>query len=91
MLYVAYQSKTDLRGDYMLCVLFKSYLILAIPKVGSTQYSVMAIISLSDIQIDKPDNGRGKQKDIGKWTSLNHLTLHRFTVPHCAIRMETSF
>lgn len=45
----------------MLCVLFKSYLILAIPKPGGTQYSVMAIMSLSDIQIDKPDNGRGEQ------------------------------
>ena len=61
VLYVAYQSKNDLRGGYMLCVLFKSYLVLATPKPGGMQYSVMAIMSLSDIQIDKPDNGRGEQ------------------------------
>lgn len=60
VLYVAYQSKKDLRGDYMLCVLFKSYLILAVPKPGGTQYCVIAIMSLSDIQIDKSDNGRGE-------------------------------
>ncbi|MCJ1469436.1 hypothetical protein MMC07_008069 [Pseudocyphellaria aurata] len=61
VLYVAYQSKNDLRGDYMLCVLFKSYLVLAKPRPGGTQYNVVAILSLSDIQIDKSDNGRGLQ------------------------------
>lgn len=60
VLYIAYQSKGDLRGDYMLCVLFKSYLLLATPKRGSTRYNVMAIMSVLDIQVEKPDNGRGE-------------------------------
>lgn len=60
VLYIAYQSKGDLRGDYMLCVLFKSYLLLATPERGSIRYNVIALISVLDVQIEKPDDGRGE-------------------------------
>ncbi|MCJ1426910.1 hypothetical protein MMC29_004813 [Sticta canariensis] len=92
VLYVAYQSKNDLRGGYMLCVLFKSYLILAIPKPGGTQYNVMAIMSLSDIQIDKPDNGRGLQCHTApySWKLVfeSHQQLYELILCACSAREE---
>ncbi len=59
VLYVAYQTAYGLRGDYMLSILFKSYLLLALPKSG-TRYEIVAIIGLGDVRVDKPDNGRGQ-------------------------------
>ena len=49
----------------MLVVLFKSYLILATPNLGTPKYSITAIISLGDVRVEKPDNGRGKYKNCG--------------------------
>lgn len=43
----------------MLCALFKSHILLALPKKGSN-FSVVAIINTSDIQVVDADNGRGK-------------------------------
>lgn len=63
VLFVAYQaceSQSDIRGEYMLCVLFKSYLLFARPKTGSNKYEAVIIMSLRDIQLDRPNNGRGK-------------------------------
>lgn len=61
VLYAAYQSNSgDLCGDYMLCALFKSHILLALPKKGSN-FSVVAIINTSDIQVVDADNGRGLQ------------------------------
>ncbi len=59
MAYQAYNSQNDLRGEYMLCVLFKSYFLLARPKMGSNKYDVVIIMSLRDLQLDRPNNGRG--------------------------------
>ena len=59
VLYVAYQTVFGLRGDYMLSILFKSYLLLALQKSG-VRYEIVAIISLGDVRLDKPDNGRGQ-------------------------------
>ena len=59
VLYVAYQTVYGLRGDYMLCILFRAHLLLALPTHGA-RYDVVAIIGLGDVRIDKPDNGRGR-------------------------------
>ena len=61
VLYAAYQSTNgDVRGEYMLCALFKSYLLLALPQKGSN-FSIVAIINTCSIQLVDADNGRGKQ------------------------------
>ena len=59
VLYVAYQSGSGMRGEFMLAVLFKSYFLLALPNPGTSKYSIMAIISLGDVRIENTDNGRG--------------------------------
>lgn len=61
VLYAAYQSSNgDLRGEYMLCALFKSHLLLALPPQKTSNFSVAAVINTSDIQIVDTDNSRGK-------------------------------
>jgi hypothetical protein len=47
----------------MLCVLFKSYVLIAAPGVGSTRYECGAIINLGGVRIEELDNGRGKCKN----------------------------
>ena len=60
VLYAAYQSNTgDVRGEYMLCALFKSHMLLALPH-KSSNFCIAAIINTSDIQIVDADNGSGK-------------------------------
>ena len=49
----------------MLVVLFKSYLLLATPNLGTQKYSITAIISLGDVRVEKPDNGRGEYNNCG--------------------------
>ena len=61
VLYAAYQSNSgDLRGEYMLCALFKYHLLLALPPQKTSNFSIAAVINTSDIQIVDADNGRGK-------------------------------
>ncbi len=43
----------------MLCALFKSHMLLALPQKTSN-FRIVAIINTSDIQIVGADNGRGK-------------------------------
>ncbi len=59
-LYAAYQSSSgDVKGEYMLCAMFKTQLLLALPQ-NALNFSIVAIINTSDIQIVDPDNGRGE-------------------------------
>ena len=59
-LFAAYQSNSgDICGEYMLCALFKAHMLLALPQ-KSSNFSVVAIINTSNIQLVDADNGRGK-------------------------------
>ncbi|KAL8647295.1 MAG: hypothetical protein Q9210_005640, partial [Variospora velana] len=61
VLYVAWESENEVCGEYMLCVLFRSHLILATPHPSTNRFEVVALISLSNSQFDKADDGRGLQ------------------------------
>ena len=50
-----------MRGEFVLIVLFKSYLLLATPSPTTAKYTTNAIISLGDLRVERPDNGRGTQ------------------------------
>lgn len=60
VLYVAYQSKDDYIGSYMLCALFASHLLFAVPKPAGVPFEIVAIITLGDMQIENSDSGRGE-------------------------------
>ncbi|KAL9015964.1 MAG: hypothetical protein Q9185_006662 [Variospora sp. 1 TL-2023] len=59
VLYVAWESENEVCGEYMLCVLFRSHLILATLDPSTNRFEVVALISLSNSQFDKADDGRG--------------------------------
>ncbi|KAL8680100.1 MAG: hypothetical protein Q9186_003684 [Xanthomendoza sp. 1 TL-2023] len=59
VLYVAYESEKDVCGAYMLCVLYKTHLLLAIQQSDAFRYDIVALISLHGAQVEKADDGRG--------------------------------
>ena len=64
-----------MRGDFMLTVLFKSYLLLATTNPGTSKYTTIAIISLGDARIENTDNGRG---DISNYRHFSATLLTRY-------------
>ncbi|KAF1955389.1 hypothetical protein CC80DRAFT_505719 [Byssothecium circinans] len=61
VLHVAYQTPERPKGQYMVCVLYKSCLVLATAGRSFTPYNVVASIALANGSTDDPDNGRGLQ------------------------------
>ncbi|OCL09815.1 hypothetical protein AOQ84DRAFT_375486 [Glonium stellatum] len=61
VLHVAYQSNDRVKGQYMICVLYKSCLVLATTNRVFTPYNVVAAIALANGTVEEPDNGRGLQ------------------------------
>jgi len=59
VLHVAYRSTHEVLGDFMLCALFKSHLLLASPRPGMSSFEIVAIISINDVHLEKADNGKG--------------------------------
>jgi len=60
-LYVVYHhSSNEIRGNYMLCALFESRLLLAIPTVKCKSFEVVAAIDTRCLQIAEPDEGKGR-------------------------------
>ncbi|KAF1943575.1 hypothetical protein EJ02DRAFT_433135 [Clathrospora elynae] len=61
VLHVAYQAPDRIKGQYMVCVLYKSCLVLATASRFHTPYTVVASIGLANASIEESDNGRGIQ------------------------------
>lgn len=61
VLHVAYQTPDRIKGSYMVCVLYKSCLVLATANRFHTPYTVVASIGLANASIEDADNGRGVQ------------------------------
>ncbi|KAH9863818.1 hypothetical protein J1614_009750 [Plenodomus biglobosus] len=61
VLHVTYQTPERIKGQYMICVLYKSCLVLATTNRFHSPYTVVASISLANGSIEDSDNGRGIQ------------------------------
>ena len=61
VLFVTYQTKSGVDGQYMLCALFKSCLLLASCDPSSLNYEIKAIIHFGDLKVENTDNSRGLQ------------------------------
>ncbi|KAF2839300.1 hypothetical protein M501DRAFT_954611 [Patellaria atrata CBS 101060] len=61
VLHVAYQTVEKTKGQYMVCILYKSRLILATASKRTHCYTVVAGIRLANASIEDSDNGKGLQ------------------------------
>ncbi|KAI9822224.1 MAG: hypothetical protein M1832_003047 [Thelocarpon impressellum] len=61
VLHVAWQTPTGVQGEYMLCALFRTNLILATYHRAKGKFVVVACIDLANVKVESADNGRGLQ------------------------------
>ena len=64
VLHVTYQTRKEVKGQYMLCALFRSCMILATPEKNSPGYNVVACIPINAVVVEEADNGRGRLSTI---------------------------
>lgn len=60
VLHVTYQIPGQTTGDFMVCVLFNSYLLLAKGQEDVRRLEVVACIFLGDLKEETVQNGQGK-------------------------------
>jgi hypothetical protein len=93
VLHVAFQtSEPRIKGQYMVCVLYKSCLVLATSSRFHTPYTVVASIGLANGSIEDSDNGRGMQCHTATHTwklvfEHNHR-LHEILLSACSSQEE---
>ncbi|KAE9988827.1 hypothetical protein EG328_007431 [Venturia inaequalis] len=61
VLHVAYDTHNGIKGDYMISILYRSSLVLALVNKNLATYDVFAVMSLNNARLDDSDNGRGLQ------------------------------
>jgi hypothetical protein len=61
VLYVAWQTRTAIEGQYMIALLYRDHLVLAVGGKSEHAYMVKAVVGLTDANIEEVDNGRGKR------------------------------
>lgn len=57
---MAYQSPNGITGQYLACILFPGYMVLAKPGSDSRRLALIASIYLSDMTVDSSMNGQGR-------------------------------
>ncbi|KAF3040591.1 hypothetical protein E8E11_006331 [Didymella keratinophila] len=94
-LHVAYQTPEWVKGKYMICVLYKSCLVLATTSRFFTPYNVVACISLANGSIEEPDNGRGVQchtaSHTWKFVFEHNHRLHEIILSACSSQEEDAW
>jgi hypothetical protein len=89
VLHVTFQTpEPRIKGQYMICVLYKSCLVLATSSRFQSTYTVVASIGLANSSIEEPGNGRGEILDLSYY--FIRTKIHRRAVLYCASYLETS-
>jgi hypothetical protein len=93
VLHVAFQTpEPRVKGQYMVCVLYKSCLVLATTSRFHTPYTVVASIGLANASIEEADNGRGIQchTAIHTWKLVfeHGHRLHEIILSGCSTQEE---
>ncbi|KAF2435530.1 hypothetical protein EJ08DRAFT_580532 [Tothia fuscella] len=61
VLHVTYNTVDRVNGQYMICMLYRSSLVVAVPSKDYSDYQVVAVIPLLNGSIEASDNSRGLQ------------------------------
>ncbi|KAI4251609.1 MAG: hypothetical protein LQ352_004750 [Teloschistes flavicans] len=90
VLYVAYEFGQYVCGDYMLCVLFPSYLLLAVQQSDSDHFDVIALVNLDGSQLGKADDGRGLRCHTApfSWKLVFESAQHLYELIFCACSLR---
>lgn len=70
----------------MICILYESCLLLALPDRSSARYKVVVGTSLASTSIEESDNGKGMLLDVSDERLAN---FSRSPMPHSAIYLES--
>jgi hypothetical protein len=62
VLHLAYQTKTQVKGAYGLCILFETHMIMAVPARQAEKFDVIAVIHLSDLKTESTSDGKGNHR-----------------------------
>lgn len=62
MLHVSWQTKEGVEGQYLICLLYRDFLLLASAAKAEQIYTVQACIGLSELRVEDIDNGRGTSR-----------------------------
>lgn len=63
VLHVSWQTKDGVDGQYLICLLYRDFLLLAAAAKTEQIYTIVACIGLCEVRIEEVDNGKGE-----KWT-----------------------
>ncbi|KAF2853415.1 hypothetical protein T440DRAFT_476683 [Plenodomus tracheiphilus IPT5] len=92
VLHVTYQTPERIKGQYMICVLYKSCLVLATTNRFHSPYTVVASIGLANGSIEDADNGRGVQCHTAphtwKFVFEHGHRLHEIMLSGCTVLEE---
>ncbi|TAQ86042.1 hypothetical protein B7494_g5624 [Chlorociboria aeruginascens] len=61
VLHASWQTAEGVVGQYMICLLYRDFLVLALAGKADQIYTIQASIGLSELRIEEVDNGRGLQ------------------------------
>ena len=59
VLHASWQTKDGVDGQYLICILYRDYLVLALAAKAEQTYAIQACIGLSGLRVEEVDNGRG--------------------------------
>lgn len=60
VLFITFETPYEITGDFMVCVLFHSYLLIAKPVSDSHRLDILACLYMADVKMDILLNGHGK-------------------------------
>jgi hypothetical protein len=60
VLHVSWQTRDSVDSQYLICLLYRDFLILASAAKNDPIYTVQACIGLCELSVEEVDNGRGK-------------------------------
>jgi hypothetical protein len=61
VLHICWQTRDGVDGQYMICLLYRDFLLLASALRTDQIYTVQACIGVSELRIEDIDNGRGRE------------------------------
>jgi RhoGEF domain len=86
ILYLAYQTKSRVEGGYMLCMMFRDYLVIAAPAVEQAKFDILATIYLCDARVVSTKDGRGTLSTSYQLSPANRRS--RLTMPYRPFLVE---